>query len=69
MTGQELATAIQYGANPKIVLSDNGSYGTIRTHQERHFPHRVSAPISSIRISRHGRKSFGAAGGHHRARR
>ncbi|MBI2719657.1 MAG: acetolactate synthase [Rhizobiales bacterium] len=42
MTGQELATALQYGAKPKIVISDNGSYGTIRTHQEKHYPHRVS---------------------------
>jgi acetolactate synthase-1/2/3 large subunit len=42
MTGQELATAIQHGGKPKIVLSDNGSYGTIRLHQERHFPGRVS---------------------------
>ncbi len=42
MTGQELATAVQYGAKTKIVLSDNGSYGTIRTHQERHYPRRVS---------------------------
>lgn len=42
MTGQELATAMQYGAKPKIILSDNGTYGTIRTHQERHFPGRVS---------------------------
>jgi acetolactate synthase I/II/III large subunit len=46
MTGQELATAIQYGGErgPKlrIVLSDNGVYGTIRSHQERHYPARVS---------------------------
>jgi acetolactate synthase-1/2/3 large subunit len=42
MTGQELATAVQYGAKTKIVLSDNGIYGTIRTHQERHYPGRVS---------------------------
>ena len=42
MTGQELATAIQYGGKPKIVISDNGIYGTIRTHQEKHYPHRVS---------------------------
>ena len=42
MTGQELATAVQYGAKLKIVISDNGTYGTIRTHQERHFPERVS---------------------------
>jgi acetolactate synthase-1/2/3 large subunit len=42
MTGQELATAMQYGAAIKIVISDNGSYGTIRTHQERHYPQRIS---------------------------
>jgi acetolactate synthase I/II/III large subunit len=42
MTGQELATAVQYGGKPKIVISDNGIYGTIRTHQERDYPRRVS---------------------------
>ncbi len=42
MTGQELATAMQCGGTPKIVISDNGIYGTIRTHQENHFPGRVS---------------------------
>jgi acetolactate synthase-1/2/3 large subunit len=42
MTGNELATAKAFGATPKIVISDNGIYGTIRSHQERHFPHRVS---------------------------
>ena len=42
MTGNELATAVAFGATPKIVISDNGIYGTIRTHQERQFPHRVS---------------------------
>ena len=42
MTGQELATAVAYGAAPKIVISDNGIYGTIRTHQEREYPGRVS---------------------------
>ena len=42
MTGNELATANAFGATPKIVISDNGIYGTIRSHQERNFPHRVS---------------------------
>jgi len=42
MNGNELATAKAFGATPKIVISDNGIYGTIRTHQERHYPHRVS---------------------------
>ncbi|HSV70202.1 MAG TPA: thiamine pyrophosphate-binding protein [Methylibium sp.] len=42
MTGQELATATAYGARKLInVLVDNGSYGTIRMHQEREFPGRV----------------------------
>lgn len=45
MTGQEIATAMHYGAAPKIVLSDNGIYGTIRTHQEREFPGRVSGTM------------------------
>lgn len=43
MTGQELATAVQYGVYVVIIVVDNGSYGTIRMHQERHFPGRVSA--------------------------
>jgi acetolactate synthase I/II/III large subunit len=43
MTGQELATAVQYGVNVIILVVDNGSYGTIRMHQERHFPGRVTA--------------------------
>lgn len=42
MTGNELATALQYGAKPKIVISDNSTYGTIRAHQEREFPKRIS---------------------------
>lgn len=41
MTGSELATAMQCGAAPVLIVSDNGSYGTIRMHQEKHFPGRV----------------------------
>jgi acetolactate synthase-1/2/3 large subunit len=41
MTGNELATAVMLGAKPKIILSNNGTYGTIRQHQEMHFPGRV----------------------------
>ena len=41
MTGQELATAMQYELPIIIVIADNGMYGTIRTHQERHYPARV----------------------------
>jgi len=43
MNGQELATAAQYGANMIVVVVDNGAYGTIRMHQEREYPGRVSA--------------------------
>ena len=47
MNGQELATAAQYGADLLVILVDNGSYGTIRMHQEREYPKRVSARPSS----------------------
>lgn len=42
MNGQELATAVQYGAKTIIVLLNNGMYGTIRMHQEREYPQHVS---------------------------
>ena len=42
MNGQELATAVQYGCDLLVVLVDNSAYGTIRMHQEREFPARVS---------------------------
>jgi len=41
MTGQELATAVQYELPLLILVVDNGMYGTIRMHQERHYPGRV----------------------------
>jgi acetolactate synthase-1/2/3 large subunit len=40
MTGQELATAVMYGINVIQIVYNNGSYGTIRMHQEREFPGR-----------------------------
>jgi acetolactate synthase-1/2/3 large subunit len=43
MTGQELATAVAHGATRLVsIVVDNGSYGTIRMHQEREYPGRVS---------------------------
>jgi acetolactate synthase-1/2/3 large subunit len=42
MTGQELATAVQYGAGVIFVVFNNGMFGTIRMHQEREYPGRVS---------------------------
>ena len=43
MHGQEFATAVQYDLPIIVVLVDNGMYGTIRMHQEKHYPGRVSA--------------------------
>jgi acetolactate synthase-1/2/3 large subunit len=43
MTAQELATATQHDAMPIYIVVNNGSYGTIRAHQERHYPGRVMA--------------------------
>ena len=42
MNGQELATAVQHDAQLLMLVVDNGGYGTIRMHQERAFPGRVS---------------------------
>jgi len=42
MNMQELGTAMQFGAQPIVLLLNNGKYGTIRLHQERDFPYRVS---------------------------
>ncbi|HVJ51399.1 MAG TPA: thiamine pyrophosphate-binding protein [Aliidongia sp.] len=42
MNGQELATAMQYRAKPIFLVVNNGMYGTIRMHQERRYPERVS---------------------------
>jgi acetolactate synthase-1/2/3 large subunit len=42
MNGQELATAVSRGCNLLVIVVDNGSYGTIRMHQEREYPGRVA---------------------------
>ncbi|EWS64665.1 Acetolactate synthase isozyme 3 large subunit [Hydrogenophaga sp. T4] len=42
MNGQELATAVQHGARSIVLLLNNGTFGTIRMHQEREYPARVS---------------------------
>jgi acetolactate synthase-1/2/3 large subunit len=43
MSGQEFAIAVQYRLPIIVIVCDNGMYGTIRMHQEREFPGRVSA--------------------------
>jgi acetolactate synthase-1/2/3 large subunit len=42
MTGQEIATAFHHGVNPLVMVFNNSMYGTIRMHQERDYPGRVS---------------------------
>ena len=42
MNGQELATAVRHGADMLVLVIDNASYGTIRMHQEREYPERLS---------------------------
>ena len=40
MTGNELATARQYGVNPVFIVSDNNCYGTITQHHDMRYPGR-----------------------------
>jgi acetolactate synthase I/II/III large subunit len=42
MTLNEMSTAVQHGAAPIVIVANNGRYGTIRMHQERQYPGRVS---------------------------
>ncbi len=62
MTGQELATAVQYGAAPLILIFNNAMYGTIRMHQERRYPGRViGTDLAGLDFAALAR-SFGAHG-------
>lgn len=45
MTCNELSTAKQYGANLTVIVVNNGRYGTIRMHQEKNYPARVSGTM------------------------
>jgi acetolactate synthase-1/2/3 large subunit len=45
MNGQEFATAVQYDIPIIVIVVDNSMYGTIRMHQERDYPNRVSATL------------------------
>jgi len=42
MTLNEMSTAMQHGAKPIVIVCNNGRYGTIRMHQEKTYPARVS---------------------------
>lgn len=62
MTGQELATAVQYSLPIVTVIANNGVYGTIRMHQEREYPNRVvGTTLMNPDFAAYAR-SFGADG-------
>jgi acetolactate synthase-1/2/3 large subunit len=62
MTGGELATAMQYGARVKTFISNNGSYGTIRMHQEIAYKGRVHGTELRNPDFAKWAESFGALG-------
>jgi acetolactate synthase-1/2/3 large subunit len=62
MTGQELATAVQHDAAVIVVIVNNGMYGTIRMHQEKHYPGRVvGTDLVNPQFAAYAR-AFGAVG-------
>jgi acetolactate synthase-1/2/3 large subunit len=62
MSGMELATAVQYDAPVVIVIVNNGMYGTIRMHQEKLYPGRVSGTELKNPHFAALARSFGAMG-------
>ena len=62
MTGTELATAIRHKAKLVAIVSNNGSYGTIRQHQEKHYPGRVKATELANPDFAAFARAFGAVG-------
>ena len=62
MTGQELATAVQYQLNVIFIVVNNNMYGTIRMHQEREFPgHVYGTALTNPDFAAYAR-AFGAHG-------
>ena len=62
MSGNELATAVHHGIAPVILVFNNGMYGTIRLHQEKRFPGRVSGTDLTNPDFAAMARSFGAFG-------
>lgn len=62
MTGSELATAVQYNVPVKVFISNNGSYGTIRMHQEKAYKGRVHGTAIKNPDFAKWAESFGALG-------
>src|SRR3546814_12234432 len=65
MHGQEFATAVQYDLPIIVLLIDNGMYGTIRMHQERHYP----APCMAKDMTNHDFSVYAYAFGAQNGRR
>lgn len=64
MNGQELATAFAHGSAPLVIVVDNGIYGTIVQHQERHYPGRPSGTKMVNPNFADWMRSFGGHGEH-----
>jgi acetolactate synthase-1/2/3 large subunit len=62
MNGQEFATAVQYDLPIIVIVADNGSYGTIRMHQEREYPGRVAGTVLHNPDFAAMARSYGIAG-------
>lgn len=62
MAASELATAVQYDLPVIVLVANNGTYGTIRMHQEREYPNRVSGTDLVNPDFAAFAKSFGAFG-------
>lgn len=69
MAVAELATAVRYGVNAVFLVFDNGAYGTIRMHQARDYPGRVSGTELTNPDFKAMAESFGAKGYRVRATR
>lgn len=63
MSGMEIATAVQHGGRPVVLVFNNGTYGTIRMHQEREHPTRVSG--TDIVTTDIGQIARGLGAAHH----
>ncbi|MEZ5785601.1 MAG: thiamine pyrophosphate-binding protein [Xanthobacteraceae bacterium] len=62
MNGQEFATAVQFALPIIFIVCDNGIYGTIRMHQEREYPARISATMLRNPDFAAYARAFGGAG-------
>jgi len=62
MTGNELATAVRERAAIRVIVCNNGAYGTIRLHQEKRYPGRVSATALANPDFAALARAFGAEG-------